>query len=182
MDFHFPPRPGSTDCQNDELSRDGSTNAYLSELYKITAPNSPEYASTVSSQMQRPFSHFPSAGACPPTSSSSASDGTVYQQANLSAQYRKTETPSAAEEAIRDVQLLYRTGVKAGFLKRDDKVQGYLAAMKRVYHKVPALMDEDYEGPSGSDVDEWSDGAPSDGDKLALPLHQNNRQTLRIKR
>ena len=43
-------------------------------------------------------------------------------------------------------------------MKRDDKVKDYLAAMKRIYHKVSTLMDEeDFEGPSGSDLDEWDD-------------------------
>lgn len=75
-------------------------------------------------------------------------------------------------ETIRDVELLYSIGVKAGFLKPDDKVKYYLAAMKRIYHKAPTLMDEDDdEGLSGSDLDEWGDdGALSDGDKLSLPL------------
>lgn len=73
-------------------------------------------------------------------------------------------------ETIRDVELLYSIGVKAGFLKPDDKVKYYLAAMKRIYHKAPTLMDEDDEELSGSDLDEWGDGALSDGDKLSLPL------------
>lgn len=72
-------------------------------------------------------------------------------------------------ETIRDVQLLYSIGVKAGFLKPDDKVKYYLAAMKRIYCKAPTLMDEDDEGLSGSDIEEWSDEALSDGGKPALP-------------
>ena len=51
------------------------------------------------------------------------------------------ELPSPAEIAINEVQELYSMGVKVGFLRRDDKVQDYLAAMKRIYHRAPYLRD-----------------------------------------
>jgi hypothetical protein len=56
--------------------------------------------------------------------------------------------------------LLYRIGIQAGFLKRDERVQSYLAAMRRIYHKVPSLVNDDYEEPGGSDLEEWSDEGP----------------------
>ncbi|KAG5927465.1 hypothetical protein E4U42_002216 [Claviceps africana] len=56
------------------------------------------------------------------------------------------ELPSPAEMAINEVQELYNMGVKVGFLKRDDKVQDYLAAMKRIYHRAPYLKDGECQG------------------------------------
>ncbi|EFY88033.1 hypothetical protein MAC_05897 [Metarhizium acridum CQMa 102] len=61
------------------------------------------------------------------------------------------EKRSPAEKAIKEVQVLYKLGVKVGFLKRDDRVRNYLAAMRRKYHKMPFLRDEDCESSSYTD-------------------------------
>lgn len=58
------------------------------------------------------------------------------------------EMASPAEMAIHEVQELYSLGVRVGFLKRDDAVQDYLAAMKRVYHRAPYLKDVACQGCS----------------------------------
>ncbi|OBT77983.1 hypothetical protein VF21_03174 [Pseudogymnoascus sp. 05NY08] len=183
MDVNFYLQQGescsSTHSPNNELSGESSANGYLNGVDEALIQASPEYF--MSPQIRSQFSHFPSAGTChpslltPPTSSSSAGLGAVYDVANTGGRSRESETASPAVETIRDVQLLYSIGVKAGFLKPDDKVKYYLAAMKRIYCKAPTLMDEDDEGLSGSDIDEWSDEALSDGGKLALPLQFNNR-------
>ncbi|KFZ08796.1 hypothetical protein V502_09110 [Pseudogymnoascus sp. VKM F-4520 (FW-2644)] len=168
-------RCASSHSRNDELSRENSANGYLNAVDEALIQASPDYF--VSSQIRGQFSHFPSVGTChpalltPPASSSSAGIAAVYPPAKSGGRCRETETSSTAVETIRDVELLYSIGVKAGFLKPDDKVKYYLAAMKRIYHKAPTLMDEDDdEDLSGSDIDEWGDGALSDGGKLALPL------------
>ncbi|KFY13720.1 hypothetical protein V492_03067 [Pseudogymnoascus sp. VKM F-4246] len=175
VDFHLQEgeRCASIHSQSDELSRETSINGYLNGLEDSTMQASPEYFT--SAQIRGQYTHFTPIGVCPsalptpPTSSSSACIGTIFEPANFGGQCRETETSSAVE-TIRDVQLLYSIGVKAGFLKPDEKVKYYLAAMKRIYHKAPTLMDEDDEGLSGSDQDEWDDGTLSDGSKLALPL------------
>ncbi|KAG5983002.1 hypothetical protein E4U55_001001 [Claviceps digitariae] len=56
------------------------------------------------------------------------------------------ELPSPAELAINEVQELYSVGVKVGFLKRDDTVQDYLAAMKRIFHRAPYLKNGTCQG------------------------------------
>ncbi|KFY26335.1 hypothetical protein V491_01346 [Pseudogymnoascus sp. VKM F-3775] len=173
FDLHDGERCTSTLTQNNELSRESPINGYLNGVDKAPVQASSEFF--VSPQVREQFSHFSSTGTChpalltPPTSSSSTSIGPAYEQSNFGGRCRETESASAAVETIRDVQLLYSIGVKAGFLKPDEKVKYYLAAMKRIYHKAPTLMDEDDEGLSGSEIDEWGDGALSDGGKLGLP-------------
>ncbi|KFY57786.1 hypothetical protein V496_06333 [Pseudogymnoascus sp. VKM F-4515 (FW-2607)] len=174
VDFHLQQgeRCTSTYSQNDGLPREHSSHGYLNRVDEAMIQVSPE--SFASSQIRGQLSHFPSVGTCqpalvtPPASSGSAVIGAVYQPANSSGR-REVESASTAVDTIRDVELLYSIGVKAGFLKPDDKVRYYLAAMKRIYHKAPTLMDEDDEELNGSDLDEWGDGALSDGGKLALP-------------
>lgn len=94
----------------------------------------------------------------------------AYLSVTSGARHTQTEKASAAEEAIQEVQLLYRVGVNAGFLKRDDRVKDYLSAMKQTYHRVPSLMDEGNQWPSGSELDEWSVGPGPYGGQLILPL------------
>ncbi|KAL5344747.1 hypothetical protein ACLOAV_010144 [Pseudogymnoascus australis] len=171
--FHFQQGEhcASTQSQNDKPSRESFTADYLNGL-EVQALS--DYF--VSSQIRGQFSQYPPVGTCnpvlltPPASPSSAGIGAFHESSNSGGRCKETETASTAVETIRDVQLLYSIGVKAGFLKPDEKVKYYLAAMKRIYHKAPTLMDEDDEGLSGCDLDEWGcDGAQSDGDKLALP-------------
>jgi hypothetical protein len=50
------------------------------------------------------------------------------------------------------VQVLYKLGVKVGFLKRDDRVRSYLTTMRRKYQKMPVLRDEDCESSSYTDT------------------------------
>lgn len=76
------------------------------------------------------------ASACPGGSSTGGQDG---------------EATSPAEKAIKEVQGLYKLGVKAGFLKRNDRVRNYLSTMRRTYHKMPYLRDETYDSSSYSD-------------------------------
>ncbi|QUC17468.1 uncharacterized protein UV8b_01709 [Ustilaginoidea virens] len=58
------------------------------------------------------------------------------------------QPPCQAERSIKDVQVLYRLGVKAGFLRENHQVCRYLAAMRRTYGRMPRLADDDADGSS----------------------------------
>lgn len=152
MDFSYSmpqqaERSAPMNSPNDEMSRDEYfTSGYLS-LGKLPACNP--------------------ALLTPPTSSTSRfTPSSCPRRGKSSSPITPPASVSPAEETIRDVQELYKIGVKAGFLKQDDKVKHYLAAMRRVYQKVPSLMDEDYEGSSGAtEEDEEEDDEDDEEDE-----------------
>lgn len=139
VDFCYPMQPQTehrTNSANDETPRDDSSANGYTKLGRLSV-------STTSNQ----------ALLTPPTSTTSTSC-TTKSCPRRHKDSSSAPTTSPAEEIIRDTQELYRVGVKAGFLKQDDKVHHYLAAMRRVYQKVPSLMDDDYEGSSGATEDD----------------------------